>query len=145
MKTCEQCGNEIQNNLKICPHCGFTQSSVKKAAKSKSFQKINLKIDLPTVDEALQSARRKINTARSKGLGVLKLVHGYGSSGVGGRIRIELRKELLQMKTRHLVRNVIFGEDFTPAKCKQLLRRFPELEKDEDYQRRNKGITLVEL
>ena len=143
MQNCQKCGNEIESNK--CPHCGHSQSVIKSNIKTKSIQKVNIKIDLPTVSEAIRIAKQKINSARTKGVGVLKLVHGYGSSGKGGKIRIELREELLKMKSRRMISDVIFGEDFSRNKCKQLLRRFPELKDEEDFNHNNKGVTLVEL
>ena len=143
MQNCQRCGNEINSNK--CPYCGHTQSGVNSTTKIKSIQKVNIKIDLPTVAEALRIAKQKINSARSNNVCVLKIVHGYGSTGKGGKIRIELRKELFKMKSKRLIGDVIFGEDFSTNKCKQLIRRFSELKKDEDFNRGNKGITLVEL
>jgi len=143
MRTCQRCGNEI--NTSNCPYCGHSQPGKIPTSKAKSIQKVNIKIDLPTVSEAIRISKLKINSARTKGISVLKLVHGYGSSGKGGKIRIELREELFKMKNIGLISNVIFGEDFSTNKCKQLLRRIPEIKNDEDFNRGNKGITLVEL
>jgi hypothetical protein len=49
---------------------------------------------MPTVAEALQQLERELSHARQTGGGVLKLIHGYGSSGAGGEIRIAAQKRL---------------------------------------------------
>jgi hypothetical protein len=144
-KICQLCGNEIEGNLSKCPHCGQVQKILSQKPVPKPLKVFNIKIGLPTVSEALRIAKGKMNSARHNHVKIVKLVHGYGSTGKGGKIRVELRRELLRMKNDGILHDVIFGEDFTTNNCKQLFRRFPELKEDEDKNRGNKGITLVEL
>ncbi len=144
MKLCERCGNEI-NQIK-CPYCGQIQKDIPTpSSKPKGFQKINIKIGLPTVSEAIRTAKAELRKARKENIGVVKLVHGYGSSGTGGAIRVNLRAELKRMLDSGLLRSVIHGESFSRGNCKQLLHRFPSLKSDHDMGRRNRGITIVEL
>ena len=49
----------------------------------------NIKENLPTVDEALAALRNELMSARHQGIKVVKIVHGYGSSGKGGAIKQE--------------------------------------------------------
>ena len=51
---------------------------------------INVKSDLHSVNEALQRRGQNIALARQDKSVVLKIMHGYGSSGVGGDIRVAL-------------------------------------------------------
>ena len=51
---------------------------------------INVKSDLHSVNEALQRRGQNIALARQDKSVVLEIVHGYGSSGVGGDIRVAL-------------------------------------------------------
>jgi dsDNA-specific endonuclease/ATPase MutS2 len=53
-----------------------------------------VKFDLPSVNEALQRLEREIALARRDKSVVLKIIHGFGSSGVGGDIRIAVQKRL---------------------------------------------------
>ena len=73
---------------------------------------VNLKADRPTVHEALQRLEREIAVARRENHTLLKIVHGYGSTGVGGDIRIAVQKRLQELATAGEIRGCIFGEDF---------------------------------
>ena len=99
---------------------------------------VNLEQGMPTVEEALQRMRLELGTSRTLGYKIVRLIHGYGSSGRGGAIREAVRKN---------VSNAIPGEEFDafhPA-ARQLLDRYPALKQDPDFGRCNQGITLVIL
>ncbi len=107
----------------------------------------NLKSDMPQVHEALQRLDRELALARQEKAKLLKLVHGYGSTGVGGDIRIAVQKRLLEMTQNGQIRSCIFGEDWSKSDetAWKLLRSHPELKSDSDLGRRNRGITIVLL
>jgi hypothetical protein len=113
----------------------------------KSIKTINLKAGMPTVPEALQNMTRELAHARQAGCGIVKLIHGYGSTGAGGDIRIAVQKRLTEMASRGEIRACIFGE--TWAKSDEhawaLINARPELKQDHDLGRRNLGITIVVL
>ena len=48
----------------------------------------------PLVDQAIKRLTFELSHSRALGCTVLKIIHGYGSSGTGGRIRTESRKYL---------------------------------------------------
>lgn len=108
---------------------------------------VNLKADRPTVPEALQRLEREIAVARRENHTLLKIVHGYGSTGVGGDIRIAVQKRLQELATAGEVRGCIFGEDWskTSEQAWRLLQSQQELKSDADLGRRNLGITIVVL
>ena len=45
---------------------------------------------MPLVEHALKRMHFQMDTHRKTGVTVIKLIHGYGSSGTGGKIRIQL-------------------------------------------------------
>jgi hypothetical protein len=102
---------------------------------------------MPTVPQALVRLSAELRTARSRGTKVLKLVHGYGSTGVGGDLRIAIQSALSQMVDRREIQACIFGEDWrrSDEAAWSLVKRFPSLKDDRDFGRGNKGITLVVL
>ena len=108
---------------------------------------INLEDGMPTVVQARAQLASELRAARQQGIGVLKLIHGYGSSGAGGDLRIAIQSTLRQMADRGEIRDCIFGENW----CKSdehawaLLKRSPELKEDRDLGRGNRGITVVLL
>lgn len=107
---------------------------------------VNLKNDLPTLNEALLRLEREITTARQEGSAVLKIVHGYGSRGVGD-IRIAVQARLREMADAGHIRTCIFGENWSKSdeSTWRLLQTVPELKRDRDLGRANRGITLIIL
>jgi hypothetical protein len=108
---------------------------------------VNLKSDMPLVAEALQRLDRELSLARKEMKTLLKLIHGYGSTGAGGDIRIAVQKRLLDMKQDGQIRACIFGENWSKSDeaTWKLLQSHPELKSDSDLGRRNRGITIVVL
>ena len=97
--------------------------------------------------EALQRLEREIAQARQEGLVLLKLIHGYGSTGAGGDIRIAVQARLREMARDGAIRGCVFGEEWAKS-CEEvwrLLQEKPELKGDADLGRRNLGITVVML
>lgn len=107
----------------------------------------NLKQDRPIVAEALSRLDRELAIARQEGIAVLKIVHGYGSTGVGGDIRIAVQARLRQMSDAAQIRGCIFGENWSRSDeaTWRVLQTRPELKKDSDLGRGNRGITVVVL
>jgi hypothetical protein len=102
---------------------------------------------MPTVPEALQQLERELARARQAGCGVIKLIHGYGSSGAGGEIRIAAQRRLTEMAGRGEIRACIFGENWAKSdeQAWALITARSELKADADLGRRNLGITVVVL
>jgi hypothetical protein len=112
-----------------------------------AIKTVNLKPDMPLVAEALQRLERELAVARQDKLKLLKLIHGYGSTGAGGDIRISVQKRLLEIVQTGQIRGCIFGENWskTDDTAWKLLQSHPELKDDSDLGRRNQGITIVLL
>jgi hypothetical protein len=114
---------------------------------SKLIKIVNLEDGMPSVAQARSRLGSELSIARSSDVKILKLIHGYGSSGVGGDLRIALQSTLRQMAGQGEVRACIFGENWGKADetAWALLKQFPELKEDRDLGRGNRGITLVVL
>jgi hypothetical protein len=108
---------------------------------------VNLEDGHPTVNEALLRLDRAITDARRDHVALVKLIHGYGSKGVGGRIKEEVANALARHKRSSLIRDFILGEDFRISNQAtwDLLKKCPELKQDRDLSRNNRGITIVIL
>jgi hypothetical protein len=102
---------------------------------------------MPLVREALERLDRELALAHQRKAKLLKLVHGYGSSGAGGEIRIAVQKRLLELAQNGHIRGSIFGENWskTDDTAWKLLQSHPELKSDSDLGRRNRGVTIVLL
>jgi hypothetical protein len=110
-------------------------------------QTINLEVDWPSLDEARKRAIEEIRKARRDRVAVLKIIHGYGSSGQGGTLRLGLRKSFRLRKKEGVIKDFITGEDFSifNAVTLTLLEAVPELRHDPDLNGTNEGMTLLWL
>ena len=106
---------------------------------------VNLEADFPSVDDARRQLAQTLRAAKSGRLRALKIIHGYGSSGVGGKLCHALRRSLALRKKEGVIRDYIPGERFSifqPATL-DALQQYPELSGDCDLERSNEGITIV--
>ena len=102
---------------------------------------------MPSIPQAKTRLTAELCSARERGLRVLKIVHGYGSSGVGGDLRIALQATLQQMRERREIEDCIFGEEWRKGdeRAWRVVKRFPELKHDSDFGKGNRGITIIVL
>ena len=75
---------------------------------SKPIRELNLELGRPDAAEALRRLAAEVEAARHLGTPAMKLIHGYGSSGRGGRLRTACRTWLRQQELCFLP-----GEEFT--------------------------------
>ncbi len=108
---------------------------------------MNLEEGYPTVNVGLLRLERAIGEAKRDGIELLKLIHGYGSKGVGGKLKHEIASTLERLKRAGRVEDYIPGEDFrvSDERTWALLKRAPELKQDRDLGMNNRGITIVLL
>ena len=141
---CEVCGNEVERMTTKCPFCGADRPYEPLPKQIPVERVVNLENGMPTVQEALTRLQYEIKTASRQGHRVLYLIHGYGSSGRGGAIRKEVRRQLQYMLNNGKVNDFIPGEECTHrfGHWRQILRRFPELD---SYGKSNPGITILIL
>ncbi len=101
----------------------------------------------PTVEEAIERLKLAVVSARQDKIEVLKVVHGYGSSGVGGAIKKAVLSRLASWKKKGEIRNYLTGEQHFEhgARHNYLLRRYPQLNETCKSDRGNPGITFIEL
>lgn len=111
------------------------------------MKSVSLKQGMPLVQEALSRLERELALAQREGYRLVKLIHGYGSTGAGGEIRTAVQKRLREMSDLGQVRGCIFGEDWSKSdeQTWKVLGTYPDLKRDHDLGRRNLGITIVVL
>jgi len=115
--------------------------------KAESIKIIDLEDGMPTVEQARLRMNYELQLARREGYKAVKLIHGYGSSGVGGSLRTELQKSLHRAAREKTIRAFVSGENWrvSDETTWEVLKRFPEWKKDSDLGRGNKGISVVLL
>ena len=111
------------------------------------IHELNIEIGRPDVIQALRQLEFYIANTRVKGDKVIKIIHGYGSSGRGGKIRSATRKLLKQYKEDGRITLLIKGENFSifDPSTRYLIERFPETANDPDLDNANSGITYIML
>ncbi len=112
-----------------------------------SFREVNLEHGKPFVDAALKHLTAELKYCASAKIPVLKIIHGYGSSGTGGRIRIESRRYLARAKERRDIKTYITGEKFSifDEDTRTALSLCSDLRRDRDLERHNNGVTFIVL
>ena len=108
---------------------------------------INLEEGRPTVNQGLLRLERALADARSNGTNLVKLIHGYGSTGEGGRMKPEVWKVLDRYKRHGMIEDFIPGEEFRLSNeaTWELVKRDKSIKQDSDLGRGNRGITIVVL
>jgi hypothetical protein len=112
-----------------------------------TLRTFNVETGFPTLEEARRLVIAEIKRARREGAKALKVIHGYGSSGTGGKLCHGLRKSFRLRKKEGAIKDFIPGEDFSifSEKVLALLEAVPELRSDPDLDATNEGITIVWL
>jgi len=120
---------------------------VRRDARKFAIPIVNLEAGMPTVHEALSRLDQELSAARRQGRPILKLIHGYGSTGAGGDIRIAVQLRLAEIARNGQIRSCIFGENWSRSdeQTWKLIQARPELKQDSDLGRKNLGITIVVL
>ena len=102
---------------------------------------INIKRDMPTVEEARRRLETQLKELAGQGRAVVKVIHGYGSTGVGGKIRHGLATTFRRLQREGVIRSSIPGEQWktTNQAARKLIAEFPLLKRDHDLGRAIRG------
>ena len=110
------------------------------------YKVLNLKQNQPTVQLALALLEIEIEIARREGVYCMKIIHGYGSHGVGGEIKKSLKFWLMRAKKRGLIRDYVKGEQWTVSEtAEKIKKQCPEVLGDAELYFANSGITVILL
>ena len=108
---------------------------------------INIKKDMPPSDVAVAMLDAEIKYYVNTQEKVLKVIHGYGSHGMGGEIKKLVHLYLKDLKAKNVIKGFIKGECFgeTNELFAYACSVCPELILDSDVQNYNSGLTIVLL
>jgi hypothetical protein len=127
-----------------CPHCGSDNLPVL----SSDTIELNIKQDGPYVDEALERLTEYLRKSLELGIKAIVLIHGYGSSGEGGRIKWAIHDALENNRYSDRVDEYHFGENvaFGSQAYHALLKRRPGLKPYlKRFKEGNAGMTVLLL
>lgn len=124
---CDVCGNKVDSRASQCPFCRATRSLLPQKSEVLPYKVINLEKGMPIVPDALKYLHNELGASRMLGYRVLFVIHGYGSSGKGGVIRTEVRRQLQYLYDRSEINDFLPGEDCVKrsGRFSQMARRFP--------------------
>jgi hypothetical protein len=114
---------------------------------SEDYRIVNLEEGMPYVEQAIKRLDYELHFCKRLNIETLKLIHGYGSSGTGGRLRVAVRRRLEELKKRGMVKLFVTGEEFTifNQDTIALLDCCDALRDERDLNRFNNGVTYVLL
>ena len=106
---------------------------------------IDIKSDRQTVSEAIAQFLLELESYKKGDYKVMKVIHGYGSHGVGGAIKKELLKKCEELKRRKIIEDYTCCDRWTP---KNIVRKIainycPDLLADSDLYLLNSGCSII--
>jgi len=111
------------------------------------FVVINLKEFSPTVELAIVNLEIELELAKQSFSKGVKIIHGYGSHGKGGAIRLAVKNYLSMAKRKKTIKEIISGSEWSlqNEKALSLIYDCPSCTNDEDLNKGNVGITVIVL
>ncbi len=111
------------------------------------LREVNLEAGMPFVEPAIKRLTFELEQSRRQKFTAVKLIHGYGSSGKGGKIRTAARKYLGGLKERGTITDFIPGEKFSifEEATRRSFLLCEALRNDRDLDRYNNGVTFIIL
>lgn len=108
------------------------------------YKTLNLKDNMPTVAVAEALLEIEIEACKQEGILVLKVIHGYGSHGVGGEIKKALSVWLKLKKRSHFIKDYVSGDAWLTSNTAQRVKSIcPEVMGDVELFSANPGITII--
>ena len=109
------------------------------------YKTLNLKEYEPSVEQAIAIVELEIECSKKEGYYAIKIIHGYGSHGVGGVIKKELLKWKNKAIRQHKILSYVKGENWsdtnpTVQKIKQIC---PEVIGDFELFNSNAGVSVI--
>lgn len=111
------------------------------------YEIINIEEGMPRVEQAIKKLTWHLHYKKQMGVVAVKIIHGFGSSGAGGSIRVKSREYLASLNRRGVIKAFVPGESFSifDPDSRRMLDSCPQLRRDSDLERHNNGITMVLL
>ncbi len=108
---------------------------------------IDIKSNQQTVSEAIAQFLVEVDSYKRGGFKVMKVIHGYGSHGIGGAIKVAFLKKCEELKRRGIIENYTCCDKWTE---KNIVRRIaveycPDLIADRELYLLNAGCSIVIL
>ena len=106
---------------------------------------VNIKEDMPNVDYAIYLCDKAIDDAKIMGEKVIIVIHGYGSNGVGGLIKMALKQHLDILKKHKSIEEWVPGEKWCDSNpiTMRISAKCPEVILNSNLQNLNSGVSVI--
>lgn len=106
---------------------------------------IDIKSNRQTVAEAIAQFLVEIESYKHGGFKVMKVIHGYGSHGVGGAIKDAFLKKCKDLKNAKKIEDYVCCDKWTPNNTvrKIAINYCPDLIADKELYLLNPGCSIV--
>ena len=106
---------------------------------------IDIKSEHQTVNQAIAQFLVEVEAYKKGGYKVMKVIHGYGSHGVGGAIRNQFLKKCQELKSRGIIEDFVCCNNWT---TKNIVRKIainycPDLLADAELTCLNPGCSII--
>lgn len=108
---------------------------------------LDIKSDMPPASVACANLEIEIERLSKTNIKLIKVIHGYGSHGVGGKIKRQMNTMLLRLLHDKKIKNFVNGEKLNEEFIKNnlLYENYPQLILDADLKNYNSGVSLIFL
>lgn len=131
----------VYNRKRLCiKHSTVGENEVSMS----KVMELNIEHGNPSVEAAISKLKNALPTYKRQGVKAVIVIHGYGSSGVGGAIKPAVRALLSQRSMSGIVRQYVGGESWYSRKT-ELLNICKFLEVYDNRIAGNEGITVILL
>ncbi len=110
MGLCPDCGNLRDALEDRCPFCDCLGAPLPSPDISDVVFVIDLEAGMPAVEDALERLDGLLRKTQEAGIRMVKVIHGYGSSGKGGLIRLAFLEGLQSHRWADRIRDYLPGE-----------------------------------
>ena len=107
-------------------------------------KEVNLERGFPTVAVAMSRLTNELTTAKMSGYKAMVIIHGFGSSGEGGRIKAATGKKIKEPMFRGIIKDAVRGEEWA-SKKKGFIGHCSQLKEFERHISGNEGVTVLLL
>ena len=142
---CLVCGNPVAGGTSICPFCGSAEVEV--AKEDLRIRKIDIGHNNWTENQARNALNNEFQTSYKQSDDFLIVIHGHGSSGVGGKIKAMTHQFAEQMIGMKRARDFIRGEHLTrtSSASKRVSTNYPSIKQLKEWNSRNPGLSIIIL
>ena len=108
---------------------------------------IDIKSEHQTVAEAIAQFLVEVDAYKKGGFKVMKIIHGYGSHGVGGAKKVAFLKKCQDLKNKKILEDFVCCDKWTDKNVvrKIAINYCPDLLADSELYHLNAGCSIIIL